>query len=300
MAEIAKLLPIIAVAISLQATAHVLDRNDFWEKDKHPDHCESTKEYVEALNFMRTQQDVATSEGKAREFALAVSKGCSGAAQRFAKVFLLMKKSGVDYTKALQVGLLFANETDETTINFYEIFQKLYLGEFFDLDYRTTVQVSLDLSRDYLGSREMAREDFLKIAKFCLDKKEMNLPARKCAELAVKFARSSQYYPKGVWDSFLSLYKTLREDKRFGLSIKGALDVVSDILPYGPTAPGNFISGFDYAIRGEGLNLPGRESIAFGIAMAKASVKEMPPPIFLPGLKNDLNLRIRGKDMFRQ
>jgi hypothetical protein len=258
----------------------VKDRNFLWEGTKHPDHCDSTKEFVEALSFMRTQKDVVSSESLAKEKAFEISKGCNGATQRFARIFLLLKKSGVDYSKSLHVGVLFSKESDTTVDNFFEIFQKTYLGEFFDLDYQTAINVSYELSTDFEGNREQARKDFLSIGRDCLDKNEMNLPIKQCAELALKFARNSKYFPEGTYKPFSEMYKLFRKDKRFGLSIRSTLEIINEILPYGPKAPENFISGFDLAIKENGMNLGGKDAITFGIAMAKRSVKTLPPPVY--------------------
>jgi hypothetical protein len=40
------------------------------------------------------------------------------------------------------------------------------------------------------------------------------------------------------------------------------------------------MSGFELAIKENGMNLGGKDAITFGLAMAKRSVRQMPPPVY--------------------
>lgn len=254
-----------------------------WSYDKkHPELCHPTEEFKEALNFMRVKkEEINPSEGRARLLAAEIAKGCDGAAKRFAKIYSVLKKSGVDIAKSIDVAMKFTQEDDETTENFFQIFKKTYLGEFLDFDYFSAIKLSYEISTQYKGNRKKAREDFMKILKYCMDKGEMNLPVKTCAELSVPLARLSQYYPDGIYNPFITLYTTLRNDKRFGVSVKVALSILLDILPYGPTAPKNFTDSYDYALDKKGLGVDGREALQFAIAMSHRSAKKLPPPIYI-------------------
>ncbi len=255
-----------------------------WSFDKkHPELCSPTKEFKEALSFMRlNKSDINPSEGRARLMAAEIAKGCDGAASRFAKVYLVLVKSGVDIGKSVETALKFSKEDDETTENFFQIFKKTYLSEFFDFDYSSAIQLSYEISTQYKGNRKKSREDFLNLLKYCTDKNEISLPMKTCAELTLKLARLSQYYPDGIFKSFVELYKTLRTDKRFGVSVSVAISILMDVLPYGPTAPKNFIESYDYAMSTEGLGVEGKEALQFALAMAHRSSKKLPPPIYIP------------------
>lgn len=259
------------------------ERNILWINKTHPDHCDPLKEYREALDFFRNRkEEVNPSEARSRSLAGIIAQGCKGAATRFIKVFLLLKKSGVDHPRAIEYALRFANSDDETVENFFEVFKKTYLGEFFDLDYSTALKLSFDLSLLYKGNRQKAREDFWEIARFCLNKEGLNLPVTQCAELAVAMSRLSQYYPNGIRGDFFKLYKTLREDRRFGVSMLTALRIINEVLPYGPTAPATFLRSFEFAIDPQGLASGGVAAIKFAVLMAKKSLKSWPPPIYTP------------------
>lgn len=269
------------------------ERNVLWKNKEHPDHCDPIKEYRMAINFFRVQKDeINPSESRARELAAEISKGCAGAAQRFVKVFLLLKKSGVDHPRAIEYAIEFAKSDDETVENFFEIFKKTYLGEYFDLDYSTSLKMSFALSKLYKGNRKHAREDFLEISKFCLNKDGLNLPVANCAELSMEMAKLSQYYPDGIKTDFFNLYKSLREDRRFGVTIKTALRIIHEVLPFGPTAPKTFLESYEYAIDPSGLASGGIAAIKFAVLMAKKSVKNWPPPIYTPPKIPEANLKI--------
>lgn len=271
------------------------ERNVLWRNKAHPDHCEPIKEYREMMNFFRSQKDeINPSEALARQLAAEISKGCDGAARRFVKTFLFLKKSGVDHSRAIEYGVEFSQTDDETVENFFELFKKTYLGEYFDLDYSTALKISFELSKLYKGNRKKAREDFLQISKFCLEKNGLNLPVTQCADLSVSMARWSQYYPDGIQDDFFKLYRILRDDKRFGVSIKTSINIMREVLPYGPKAVPNFIRSYEYAIDPAGLASGGVAAIKFAISMSKNSVKTWPPPIYTPPKIPEANPKIHS------
>ncbi len=130
------------------------------------------------------------------------------------------------------------------------------------------------------------------ISKFCVNKEGLNLPMTKCADLAFNMTKLSQFYPDGIQKDFMNLYKTLREDRRFGVSIQTALRIIKEVLPYGPTASLNFLKSYEYAIDPLGLASGGISAIKFAVAMSKNSVRQWPPPIYTPPKIPVANLKI--------
>lgn len=258
-----------------------------WTPEKtHPELCHSTKEFKEAMNFFRVKKsEINPSEGRARLLAAEIAKGCDGAAMRFAKTYTLLKKSGVDLGKCIDTSIRFSKEDDETVENFFELFQKTYLSEFFDFDYYSALQISYEISSQYKGNRKQSREDFVNVLNYCMKKEEMNLPMKTCAEISLTMARLSQHFPDGVFKPFVDLYTTLKNDKRFGVSIRVALSILMDVLPSGPTAPQNFLDAFDYALSPAGLGIDGREALQFALSMSIRSARKFPPPIYVPQKK---------------
>lgn len=233
--------------------------------------CSSTDEYVKTLTFLRTSKEFLVPEKTARLISEKVSKGCDGAAERFEKILLLMKSAGLSDPKSLETALRFSAYTPDVQRNFSEIFSKAFLAEFFDYDYATAIALALELSRDYEGEPATVREDFLYLAKLCKDGKNMELPAKTCAEYAVKVAKLSASFPEGIRPHFQKLYQTLREDRDFGMDIKSALELTYKILRNGPRAPDNFMSAYQFAMKAEGLELGRSQALEFALRMARHS-----------------------------
>jgi hypothetical protein len=241
--------------------------------------CSSTKEYIETLKFLRTDHHLLLTENAARKVAEKVARGCDGAARRFAKVLLLLNGVGLTDRGALQLALQFSAQPPDVQKNFSEIFSHAFLREFFDYDYPHAVQLAYELSRDYHGDPAQAREDFLEILHFCKGNKSLDLPNSLCAELTVRFAHLSQFFPYGVREPFHQLFDKLRADREFSMSIKTALDVTYNVLKSGPRAPDNFLSAFRFASDKDGLGMSQHDAVLFAVRMADRSfVGEDHPP----------------------
>lgn len=243
-----------------------------------PKLCESTQEYIKTIKFLREYKGKLP-EKASRKIASKVSQGCTGASDRFSKIFLLIREMGVDQGQSLDIAMDFSHLDDETFKNFYEIFQRAYLTEFFDFDFKTSFNLAYELSKDYKGNPEQARKDFLALIKFCSEEKKLGLPLRFCAEFATKVAKLSQYYPKGIYQPFEDLYKKLRTKEPFGLSVKKSFELLIQILQHGPKAPDNFIKGYQFALDPKGLDLNANKALKFALKMAQQSVTELPPPL---------------------
>ncbi|MEK6554675.1 MAG: hypothetical protein AABZ31_05515 [Bdellovibrionota bacterium] len=250
------------------------------EEGVHRDHCRASEEFIKTIEFLRKDQTIP--EKEIRKIAEVVSRGCDGSAERFSKAYLLMKKSGLSFQKSVDVGLAMVRESPVTVSNFYEIFEKMYLGEFFDVNFQSSFEIAFELSKEFKGNLEFARNDFNDFSKFCMDHKKVGLSVTNCAKLAVRFARLSQYFPNRLFKDFNEIYLLLREDKRFGLSLQESLNLTEQILKNGPAAKKNFLQAFNYAVMKNGLNISGREALDFALRMAARSYKGEYPPIY-PG-----------------
>jgi len=253
-------------------------RTGWGDDGLHRDHCKATEEYIKTLEFLRKEEVIP--ENEARQIARKVSEGCGGASERFIKAYLMMQKSGVSLQKSVDVGLALTKEDPLTVRNFHEIFEKMYLGEYLDVNFKSSFEIAFELSRNFKGNLEMARKDFNEFSKFCMDHKKVGLSVTQCAKLAVSFARLSQYYPRGVFSEFKTIYELLREDKRFGVGLKEGLELSEQILQNGPAAKLNFIQAYNYATTKSGMNLTGREALTFALGMARLSHAGETPPIF--------------------
>lgn len=242
--------------------------------------CNSTQEFTQSLKFLRDTEVIAVPENTARMISEKVSRGCDGAASRFAQILTLLKTSGLSDRKALAMSLEFSSQAPEVQKAFAEIFTHSFLGEFLDYDYELAARLAYELSRDYKGSPTQVRNDFIEIVHFCKAGKSLDLPTNLCAEFTAKLARLSQLFPEGVRQPFYKLYKDLRSKPDFGLDIKTSLEVSYNILKNGPRAPENFYSAYKYALLKDGLDYSQREALTFALKMAARSYKGDEPPVF--------------------
>ncbi len=244
--------------------------------------CESTSEYIKVLAFLRENQDFVVTETAARQIADRVSRGCTGAATRFSKILVLLKKIGISDRKSLEMAFDFAKMPDYVQTNFTEIFTKSFLTEFFDYDFTTALALAFELSKDYKGDAQQVREDFIELVKFCKDGQKLDLPNQLCAQYTIKLARLSQYYENGIRQPFYKVYGTLRDKDEFSLDVKTSLDLSYNILKGGPKAMENFFAAFTYATKKEGLGYAQDKAMKFALKMARRSYvgKE---PVIIPG-----------------
>ncbi|MCC7404042.1 MAG: hypothetical protein IT288_06535 [Bdellovibrionales bacterium] len=243
--------------------------------------CSSTKEYIEALEFLRKYGTAGMRDEVARQLADYVSRGCDGAARRFRETYALLAKMGVSHVRSLEMGMDFASQTDEVQKNFFEILKQSYLTEFLNYDFELALKIAYEFSRDLPANHVRARNDFVALVRFCLDPKEISIPLNICGLMALELVRLSPHFPDGVFKPFQELYAMLRDGETFGLSLRDSLEVVMRVLKYGPRAPANFRQGYEYAVSGKGLNYPPHEGLKFALKMARRSATGTPLPLVM-------------------
>jgi hypothetical protein len=229
------------------------------------------------LRFLRDAKGFSFPEQVARKIAFQVSAGCDGSAERFSQILVFIKTVGFSEKKALEMALDFAAQRPQVQKNFLEIFSKSFLQEFFDYDFAKAMKIAFELSKDYKGDPTMARDDFIALSRFCRDHKKLGLPVAFCADYSVKVAYLSQYYDKGVSQPFMDIYKTLRENREFGLDMKFALEISYDVLKSGPLAAPNFLKAYGFAI--DDLKLDKKKAIGFALELAGHAYIGSAPPI---------------------
>lgn len=222
---------------------------------------------------MTNEEGLILNEAQAIREALLVSAGCDRASFRFQKVYNLLKKSGVDLRQTFLVALKFASQDDQMVENFVEIYKKIYLENYLNMDFATALKFSLALSNKYDGNSVKLREDFTNIVKFCSAEKEMALNVNTCARVALELTKYSKYYPDGFFASFQKVYYFLRTHKRMGHGVAEALKVTTRVLSKGPKAPENFIKTIEYALINSRLNLNPAQALGLGLAVSDQSLK---------------------------
>lgn len=238
--------------------------------------CDSAVEFQKALDFLVKKSELSLSEPQNLEKAIQISKGCNGAADRFSSLFLMLKKSGVDIGKSFDLAMEFSQMTDSKAESFRQIFQKTFLENYLNLDFMNAYRLSLELSKDYTGDVDLLRKDFLSFVKFCTSEKEMALSFQACTELVIKMTKYTAMYKDGVFPSFEKLYKFTRQNKYFGLNIQDTLNMLGQILSYGPKAPDNFQKSVEYSLEKGPLKLTETMAINLALTLVKHSLKEEP------------------------
>lgn len=252
------------------ADAQIKTFSDLIEQSKKT--CESHQAFIESYEYLKADKDLALNEARSMQLALEISKGCTGAADRFRKVFSLLKKTGVDLRKSVEVGLQFSSLTDERTQNFENVFKKMFLENYFDFDFPTAYKVSFELSSELKEKIKNTGEDFTNIVKFCMENKGLSLPVRECAQYTLSLVKSSRLYPFGLYRDFERLYGFLTSGNGLKLSVRDALATCVDVLQFGPTATNNFIKTYDYASAKEKMQLNQKQAIKLALLVAQNSL----------------------------
>lgn len=241
--------------------------------------CLSSEEFVQTVTFLRETKEIDLPEEQIRSYADQISKGCSGASQRFKDVFLYLNQTGVDHRQSLKIAMSFAPHTDTVKNTFLEILKGSYLREYYDIDFRSALQTAYDIAMDHRTSPERLRKDFVGFVRFCKEKQGLELPLTVCMKFSKKLLDLSPYYAQGAYPGFEELFTKLNTNKEFGISVKESLEITLKVLSYGPKGPENFLTGYAYALNPEGLHMGVHEGVQFALRMAERSVTTLPPPV---------------------
>ena len=234
--------------------------------------CESTKEYVTTVQFLRDKKDYGLSNSSILKIADEISLGCNGASQRFIKVTTLLTKVGIDTKSSLETAKKFTTKGDSFVDAFITIFKQTYSSSEFDLDALNAMKISTKLSVEFDGTVEHAVSDFNELANFCKNRKEMDLPLPKCAQMATRVTRLGQKFDKTIAGPFIKLVRFLEESKKGPEQPKSqVIKIAEKVISNGPIASENFINAYKYAVKKDGLGISDKDAIAFGIKMSKRS-----------------------------
>lgn len=248
--------------------------------------CNSTEAYTKTLKFLRETKDFHFNEEANRKIAEQVSKGCTGSAERFSQVLVLLKTVGLSEKKSLEVALEFVFSSPDVQKNFIEVFSKSFLSEFFDYEFPKAMKLALELSKDYEGDPAILRADFISLVKYCKEKKGLDLPLSQCASYAVMVAKLSQFHEKGIATEFTTLYEQLRFRKDMTFDVKKAMEIAPRILQSGPKAKDNFFAAYEFAMKD--LEFNRAQALTFGLQLADRSYLGEKPPILQFNLEKSL------------
>lgn len=229
--------------------------------------CSYAREYITALEYLRSHSEYKFPEKGARELAMKVSRGCSGSAQRFIKITATLSKAGVLPDDSIQSGLQFVQRTDKETESFLTVFLKSYLQDYLDLTVRDSLALAKSLTLEFQGDIQSVRKDFERVVQFCVGEKDLNLPRPACAALATRIAKVGENYSGGVAENFIQMFTFLSSEKGPNLTRGDALTLAEKLLPGGKDSAKNLIQAYRYAVSSHGLDLPVREALSFAQEM---------------------------------
>jgi hypothetical protein len=235
--------------------------------------CLSSREYITAVNFLRKSKEFKLDEKQVRSIADKVSLGCTGASKRFIMITNLLVKSSLDSKSALEVAIKFASKAEAEVRTFIYIFKRSFLKNFLDLDIRTSVNVALKLSDKFDGDQKNSQYTFNEILRLCQSRNGLDMPNKKCAELAASVAKKGENYKEAVGKKFVHLFNYLVNRKGPNLPSFEAVKIADELIAFGPMVYKNFLQGYKFAISKKGLNLTRNQAIEFGKKMAKRSKK---------------------------
>lgn len=253
-----------------------------------PRFCETAIEFKKSFEFFTKEKELEFNQPQTIKASIDISKNCTGAFERFSKVYLLLKKSGVDLSKAFEVSLEYSSFNEERAKNFFVLFQKLFLENYLNLDFTTAYKLSNALSKDYKGDPIKLRDDFVKIVNFCEAEKEMGLDKKTCAELALTLTKYTELFPLGVFEDFQSTVRYVQTHKRLGFNVKETLKLAVRLISKGPKASTNFKKMMSYALEGETLKLT--ELQAYQLALMISDLSFDPTKGAPEEIKNETKL----------
>lgn len=240
--------------------------------------CESFKVFKDAVDYIKAQKDLPFSEPNILKAALSISKGCNGADKRFKRTFELLTKSGVSIKKSFELAMDFAHMSEEKADNFAIFFTGLFLENKFDLDFMTAYKISLDLSSGLSQDWEKIRKDFRQFLNFCTGTKSDDIPIHLCAQWTMSMLKHEPLFKEGIYTPFSQLNGYLTQRSGQQIPIKDRLNLISEIISYGPQAPINFKRSLDWLGSSKGAKLPPGKAHRLALEIAKNSLKN-PEPI---------------------
>ncbi|MBI4925491.1 MAG: hypothetical protein HY843_06155 [Bdellovibrio sp.] len=248
----------------------------FSKEEFKESNCSSTKEFITVIQFFREKKNFSVIEQESKKIAHYVSKGCTGAAQRFISIFELLSQAGLGTKDAIQTALEFANKTYSETETFALVFTKAYLSEYLDLDLYSSIKLAKSLMYEFKGDAVGVREDFEKIIQFCINSKDLDLPKPQCGEWAAKTAKLGERFSGGIADGFIRTFVFAHAKTGAALSTFDALRLSELVLSHGPGSAENFIQAYKFGVSKNGLRLSGQEALHFAKEMAEYT--SMPTP----------------------
>lgn len=242
---------------------------------KGSENCQSTKEYVTTLNYLKAKKEYGLEDKKSQEIAHYVSSGCNGAAGRFIQTMNFLTDAEVPTNLSLQHAKIISQESDIIYSNFVTIFKKIYVEKFFDLPAGKSLKIAGDLTAKMDKDAKFVMEDFDALGDFCLGQKGLDLGYDKCSDfifnVLTKTKNISSTIHKAAIESFDFLVK---EENGPKISVIKALAEIEKISEFGNSGFSNYKEAYLFGSSEKGLNLKNGEAMTFAADMARKTFKK--------------------------
>lgn len=236
-----------------------------------PATCTTAREYITTLEYLRDRKEFAVPEPEAQKVALDASKGCTGAAQRFIRISLILSKAGVSGRDAIRKGLEFANRTDEEAETFAQVFRTAYSEDAMDLDLRNSLIMAEDLTREFGANTVAVRKDFEKLLDFCSSSGRLGLPKPQCGAFAARLAKQGEKWNGGISSPYIQAFDFVTSKSGPNLATSKAIEIADTLAAAGPGSTENFITAYKYAVSKKGLGLADGAAVAFAVQIGVKS-----------------------------
>lgn len=234
--------------------------------------CNSHREFVTTLEYMRKQDFYELGEQHSREIATQVAKGCNGSARRYVQVYELLKKVEAGARTTLSTATQLSQKTDKHVRTFMDVFKNAYGEAALDLDMNNSLKIAKALSVDYKGDPEKAKEDYDQLVRFCLSQKKIGGAIPLCAELATNIAKSGELFQHPVAEPFIETFEYLRSLKDLNLQVSKVIEIAQKVVRIHPEAARNYIASLKYSLSKDGLGLAVHPSLGFAMQMAQSTL----------------------------
>lgn len=236
---------------------------------KKAEWCDSHREFVTTLEFMRKQDYYEMGEKHSRDVAMKVSKGCTGAAKRYVKVYELLRKVEAGARTSINTAIDMALSTDKRVSTFMATFRNAYSENKLDLDISNSLRIARGLSIEFKGDSDKAKRDYDRLVSFCVDQKKVGGSIPVCAKIAYEVTKSAENYKESASEGFIQVYEFLKNHKNLNFQISKAIIEAKKVVAIHPKAAENYVASFKYAISKKGLNIPANKTLKFAYEMAQ-------------------------------
>jgi hypothetical protein len=253
----------------------VLSLNTYAEEKKVKEECQSTKEFITTLNYLKNKKEYGIEEKKSIEISSFVASGCNGAANRFIQTMNFLTDAEVPTNLALVNAKNVALENDQVYNNFVTIFKKIYVEKYFDLTAAKSLKMASELTVKMDKEPSKVLEDFNTLGDFCMGRNGVDLGYEKCSEFIFKTLIKSKDLNVSIGKQAIEFFDFLtKEEKGPKLTVANALLEIEKVVEFGPNGMTNYRDGFSFALNNQGLNYGNIEAMKFAYDMAYKSFKK--------------------------